>query len=319
MAKGVFTQGICLLTDGQTNVEDVIAALGDKFTVARRVPAQEHWQFGGPAVLLEFRTEDNGGVVVDVVSQPWPDHMGDPKAEPVTFGAWSLAQFGPLTYPGSLKRASQHASAWEPGRTMAERHCGFIRIRMSYALGAKDDDPVFPEGYDPVAELQFASSVVLSVFEAPGVLCYFNPNGELLLGHDLFREMWAWGEREDTLPLELFTNVRGFALSEDFGFMDTVGNGQLDIQDVEASFPMADYKPRDVSYYLRNVSHYLLDSHPDFRLGDSIDGPGETNLSWTAEVLENGLADPPRRVLRIYPKAHSRAIHALLPAATDSP
>ncbi len=33
--------------------------------------------------------------------------------------------------------------------------------------------------------------------------------------------------------------------------MDTVGNAQLEIRDIEAVFPLAEYDPGDIDYYLR--------------------------------------------------------------------
>ncbi|MGD0900408.1 MAG: hypothetical protein ABR915_21455, partial [Thermoguttaceae bacterium] len=106
MAKGFFTQGVCLLTDGRTTIEDIKSALREHaFEIVKQTPAQENWCFGGPAIITPFLPEVNGYVAVDVVSQPWPDSMGDPKSDPMTFGAWSMGHFGPLAFPGGLTRA----------------------------------------------------------------------------------------------------------------------------------------------------------------------------------------------------------------------
>jgi hypothetical protein len=43
-----------------------------------------------------------------------------------------------------------------------------------------------------------------------------------------------------------------------------------------------------------------------------IDGPGETDLSWTIEVLDEGIVEPPRPVLRLYPKSSRAAVRASL-------
>jgi hypothetical protein len=101
--------------------------------------------------------------------------------------------------------------------------------------------------------------------------------------------------------------------------MDTVGNHQLEIRDVEAIFPAAKLEPGDVDYYLRNVTHYLLDLDREMRTGEAIDGPGESNLSWTTEVLEASLIDPPRRVLRLFPQADEKAIRKTLASAGHKP
>jgi len=114
-------------------------------------------------------------------------------------------------------------------------------------------------------------------------------------------------------------NIRFFHLNEKFGLMDTIGNSQLDLQDVEAIFPRATYDAGHIDYYLRNVTHFLLGLDHALRSGEAIDGPGERDLSWTTEVLKEGTAGPPREVLRIYPKAHSKAIQEALAAIGRSP
>ena len=54
--------------------------------------------------------------------------------------------------------------------------------------------------------------------------------------------------------------------------------------------------------------------------GEQIDGPGESNLSWTLEVLDQGVIEPPRRVLRLYAKASytTEGSWDFLPTASDS-
>jgi hypothetical protein len=173
---------------------------------------------------------------------------------------------------------------------------------------------MFPAEYDPLAEMMFLSRAVLAVLKAPGVICYFNPNGEVLRDASSFEELWVAGREQETNPLELWTNVRFFNLSESLCFMDTVGNGQLEVRDVEAIFPAAKYDPGDVDYYLRNVTHYLLDLDREIQTGEAIDGPGEYELSWTTEALDEGGIHPPRRVLRLYPKESQAVVRQALAA-----
>jgi hypothetical protein len=244
--------------------------------------------------------------------------MGDPKSDPWTFGAWTMGYFGPFAFPGSLARARQHAWSWQAGRTMPEGHRGFIRIHISYVFGGKKDAPIFPEEYNPVAEMQFLSRAVMALLTAPGVICYFNPNGEVLRDYPSFRELWDASTQQQKMPLPLWINIRFFNLNEKLGLMDTVGNGQLELRDVEAVFPTERYAPGDIDYYLRNVTHYLLELDREMQIGEEIDGPGESNLSWTMEVLDQGVIEPPRRVLRLYPKASSMAVKAALSAAGRS-
>jgi hypothetical protein len=315
MAKGLFSQGVSLLTDGRTRLDDIRAVLRQQgFEVVKEFLPQEHWAFGGHTLLIPFLPEVNGYAAVDLVNQVWPDSMGDPKSDATTFGAWSMGHFGPLAFPGSLARARQHSWSWEGGRTIPEGHRGLIRVRMSYVFGAKRSSPILPADYDPVAEMMFLSRTVLALLKAPGVLCYFNPNGEVLSDHRSFREVWDACAKEEALPLPLWMNIRFFNLDQDLGFMDTVGNGQVEIRDVEAIFPKARYGPGEIDYYLRNVTHYLLGLDREIKTGQPIDGPGENNLSWILEVLDEGLVDPPRHVLRLYPKTSSKAIRQALSA-----
>jgi hypothetical protein len=313
MARGLFTQGVCLLTDGQAAIEDVKAALQEHgFQIVREAPPADNWAFGGPTLVVAFLPQINGYVAVDVVNQSWPDHMGDPKSDPMTFGAWSMGHFGPFVFPGGLARASQHAWAWESARTVSAGHRGFIRIRTSYAFGAKSDAPILPKDYDPLAEMNFIMRMVVAIFNTRSVICYFNPNGEVLRDRTSFRALWGECNKQNKLPLPLWMNIRFFRLGENLLLMDTVGNEQLQIKDVEAVFSSGACQPAHVDYYLRNVTEYLRDFKGELRTGDSIDGPVESDLSWRMEVLENGLIEPPRRVLRLYPKADSTAIQRAL-------
>lgn len=313
MAKGFFTQGVSLLTDGQVTMDGLKSALRQAgFEIVKESPAQENWAFGGATLIVPFLPEVNGYVAVDVVNQPWPDSMGDPESDSTIFAAWSMGHFGPFAFPGSLARAQEHAWAWPPAQTISKGHEGFIRLRMSYIFGARKDLPVMPAEYDPIAEMMFLSQVALALLKAPGVKCYFNPNGEVLRDDASFREVWEPCTEQQNLPLSLWANIRFFNLSETLGFMETVGNAQFEIRDVEAVFPFADYDPDDVDYYLRNVTHYLLGLEREMKSGEAIDGPGESNLSWTMEVLDQGMMDPPRRVLRLYPKSSAKAVQKAL-------
>ncbi len=316
MAKGMFTQAMCMLTTCETTIGELKSALiAGGFEIAKEMATQNDLNFGGATLIVPYRPKSNGYLAVDVVNEPWPDSMGDPKQSPMLFGAWSMGHFGPLAYPGGLERAIQHAWSWPEAKSACTRHGGFVRARMSYAFGAKDTDPIFPVDYDALDEMMFLNRVVDALFEAPGVLCYFNPNGEILRDCEGFRELSAACARGQFVPLQLWSNVRFFNLNESFCFMDTVGNGQLDIADVEAIFPTDAYDPGDVDYYLRNVTHYLLHLGREIKSGERFDGPGENNLSWMVEVLDDGLMSPPRRVIRLFPKSKRREIGKLVAAA----
>src|SRR6186713_1309633 len=150
--KGLFTQAAVVLFEREPTLDVLQKALAE-FTVAgRRAPA-EHQEMSGPSLLVPFRPEHRGAVAVDIVSRAWPDHMGDPKAAPILFAAWSMGHYGPGAFPGGLERAMQNCWHWDGGSALVARHASFVRIRTSYAFGAKSDDPVLPPDYDPSQEL----------------------------------------------------------------------------------------------------------------------------------------------------------------------
>jgi hypothetical protein len=314
MAKGLFTQTLCLLTQAPPSLDMLRTRLGDRgFEIAGERPASGSWQLGGPSLMLPYRPDVNGYVIVDVVEHPWPDGMGDPGKDPGTFGAWSMGHFGPLAFPGGLERAVQHAWSWEHAKLVVPQHTGFLRLRLSYCLGADEAAPVQPPDVDPAHELSFLARTAIALGSLPGVLCIFNPNGEILRDAASFARDWSECGKARKLPLLLWMNIRFCHLDATYSLMDTVGNAQLDVPDVEAIFPRSETAPADVDHYLRNVTHYLLDLDRPLRTGEDIDGPGESDLSWTIEALEDGSLQPPRRTYRLTPKAHGKAIRKLLP------
>lgn len=318
MPKGLYSQTMCLLTDGSLTVEDVKRALRrGGYPILKEVSQQQDWCFGGVGVVIGYLPEINGLVSIDVVNKPWPDSMGNPKTDATTFGAWSMGQFGPFTFPDGLVRSKQHAWVWEEGRAVADSHQGFIRARMSYIFGGDAERKCLPDNYDPIAELQFLSKLMLSLFETRGALCYFNPNGEVLLDQAGFSDVWNPCCEQSLLPLPLWSNIRFFNVNDDFALMDTVGNHQMDIPDIEAIFATDEYDPADVDYYLRNVTHYLLDTDREIHSGEAFDGPGETNLSWVVDCREEAVVAPPRRAIRLFPKHHRQQIEAALAGTAE--
>ena len=127
--------------------------------------------------------------------------------------------------------------------------------------------------------------------------------GEALVAAGLAPQRSAPGQG---LLYRLYDLVGGWAL------MDTVGNAQLGLPDVEACFRPGAYDCGEVDHYLRNVSLFLLRRGGVIADGDTLDGPG--GVRWRARGHENGLADPPRRVLRLTPEDGAE-----VPAATDVP
>lgn len=296
--KGMFTQGVCILLERHAPLHEIEATLTD-FDVRGSRDAAETWAFSGPSLVVAYRPECNGFVAVDSVDEHWPDHMGDPKKEPMIFAGWSMGHFGPFAYPGSLQRAAEQCWSWKAGKTVSNRHNAFVRIRSSYAFGAKEDDPVMPSDYQSLPELEFVTNVASCLLDLRGVICYFNPNGEVLRSQDALRQSLNYGWANSLPPLDAWTNVRLFNVNAEWSLMDTVGNAQLDIPDAEACFHSESFDFGEVDNFLRNVSLYLLNNGEVINDGDTMDGPG--GIRWQSRRFKTGICDPPRRVLRWLP------------------
>jgi hypothetical protein len=299
MAKGMFTQCACVLLERAPHLDELEGVLSD-FDIRKRLDGKFEWVFRGPALIVAYRPESNGFVSVDIVDRKWPDSMGDPKKETTIFGAWSMGHFGPYAYPGGLERACQQCWAWQAGRDIAPKHNAFIRVRSSYTFGAADDAPIMPSDYESLPELEFVTQIASSLLKLPGALCYFNPNGEILRDREGLDEILSYGRSNDLPPLDAWSNVRMFGVNSDWSLMDTVGNKQLDIPDVEACFHTESFDLNQIDNFLRNVSLYVLKNGDVIKDGDTMDGPG--GIRWQSYHFENGICDPPRRVLRWLPK-----------------
>lgn len=298
--KGFFTQTACILLERACTLKHLETAL-QSFEVVKRREENQDWHFSGPEIVVAFRPERNGHILVDIVSHPWPDDMGSPQAAPALFAAWSMGYFGPFTYPGGLMRAGQQCWHWEEGRTVSQRHQSFIRIRSSYSLGAKASDLVMPEDYDPVSELVRVTEIASVLAHMDGALCYFNPNGESLQSAVQVQEALDWFAGGGPPPLNLWSNIRLFNLDQTGGWsmMDTVGLGQVDAPDQEACFAARKYDLGEVSHFLLNAGLYLMTNGSVIKGGDTMNGPG--NRNWQARMMKNGLLDPPRETLRWFP------------------
>lgn len=299
MAKGMFTQGVAILFSRAPSLES-LAALFPKNAPLESHPGSDSWALSGPSFLLPLDGKSRGKISIDVVSQRWPDDMGDPKKSPELFAAWSMGHFGPYTYPGNLERAQQQKWACPNATELVAQHRAFVRIRTSYAFGAAPDDPVVPENYDPVAELERVTDVAATIIKHADAIAYFNPAGELLCDRKKLIDALAFNRKHEQAPLELWTNIRMWNPGEGRSLMDTVGMHQLDQMDVEALFPLENIAPNDVASFLRSLSFYLINEQPEFDDGNTTDGPGGV---WTVELLEEPAMDPPRDVLRWEPEA----------------
>lgn len=299
MAKGIFTQSAVILFERKLDIGELAQALAAEFTIARQNPQTGPWQFGGPSLLVAYRPELNGYALLDLVHERWPDHMGDPKNDTTLFGAWTMGFFGLHTYPGGLARAVQQSWSWSEAGAAVERHHAFLRLKISYSLGADKDKPVIPHGVDSRDELAFLNRLATAALRVPGALCYFNPNGEVLRDAGTLADSLDFAAQRDLPPLDAWCNVRMFNIGDGWLLMDTVGNWQLDIADLEAAFPKNAFEPGAIDGFLRNLSSYVLDKPDALQQGHTVDGPNGS--TWRIGIHENGLIDPPRQVLRCIP------------------
>lgn len=310
--KGFYTQGVVVLFVEAPSL-DVLASAID-LPILKRIDAAASWELGGPGLIIGFRPEVNGLVAVDVVDHPWPDGMGSPIEAPALFGAWSTGHFGPFTYPGGLGRACQQAWNWEgDASSTIDQHRAFVRIRLSYVLGAGDDAKVMPTDCDAHAELGTVVSMAQAIARCQGALAYFNPNGEVLMAPRELAAVLGFAAEHGREPIETWTNVRMVNLrgvADGWLLMDTVGLAQLDLPDIEAAFPETAFRPDEVSRFLRNVSLYVAGCGDVFEDGHTIDGPGD--VRWRAMRFDKGLTDPPRATVRFFPEVSAAVPDALV-------
>jgi hypothetical protein len=300
--RGTFQQGVCVLLEAAPTVAAVTKLLTGDFEVLRvsepSASSQSSWEFGGPWALLDYRSELNGLVQVDVVDRAWPDGMGE--RDSTLFGAWALGHFGPCTYPGALERAVANAWTWPAARTLAPRHAAFLRVRLSYLFGAAPQALIKPEGADPLDELRFATQVQLALMALPGALAAFNPNGELLLSAELLRQRLERDRRGEATAVDAWANVRRYRPAEGWLLFDTVGLGQLDLTDHQAILPFGHPSAQEVPGLLHSMADY------DVERGGVL-GPGDTSTDlagqdWVAHGEGEARVDPPRPVLRWRPE-----------------
>jgi hypothetical protein len=179
-------------------------------------------------------------------------------------------------------------------------------------FGGDPKAPIRPKDYEPLPELEFLTRIVQALLKIPGTLCYFNPGGEVLRDGDSLAEMLQACAEAATPPLSAWCNIRFFKLNDAWFGMDTVGNGQLDLPDLEVVFPIAEYEPGRMDTYLRDVSLYLLSKGGEvLKGGDKIDGPGETHLSWHVARSDKPIVNPPRSVIQLVPTKHQSEIAQL--------
>jgi hypothetical protein len=296
-SKGFFTQGVVVFFSKQLEIADVAELLGDAATVTTIEEGTA--PRSGPAVLIEFDAANGGVAALDLINSVWPDALGDPKNDAKTFAEWSTGHFGPFAYPGGLTRATDYAWNWERASDHLALQEAYVRIRISYVFGKDKDVPLLPENYDPRAELEYLTGLVQKLLKHPAAICYFNPNGEVLMTAAQLEASLQFHSENDLPPLETWSNIRLYNLDETWTLMDCVGNEQLDQPDHEAGFPRREFSTDDVATFLRHATMHLLSHADEIEDGHTSNGPGD--IPWEGYHATDPLSDPPRRVIRWLP------------------
>jgi hypothetical protein len=299
----MFTQTLCVLLNREVSLEEIEKALAT-FQPVRQPNADDSWEFSGPSLLLKASGVEQGEVVVDVVANPWPDDMGVEQQESALFQAWDAGQFGPFTFPGSLERASEQSWGWPDGQTVPDQCVGFIRVRLGFLSddhgnhgGPGDEDSALDE-FDPLAELEVLTVICSHLLKLPQSICYFNPSGEVLRDQESFQESESLCQQHSIPTIDLWSNVRLFRFDEQWAMMDTVGNSQLGLPDIEACFDAESYEFNSIDQLLRTISMYLVENE-EFEEGEEIED--ENGVTWRMSMHDDSLCDPPRSVIRILP------------------
>lgn len=320
MPKGFNTQAVIILLENAASLDQIREVLWDFGKSDDTEPSADptSWALGSKGFAIFYDgPKKAGAVLLDVVEKPWPDQMGSPEEDPMLFMAWTMGQFGPGTFPGSLERACQQSWSWSQAEETVQKHTAFIRLRLTYMVGQENDaeesdsqetqnnpsdgaDTVLiPEGYDAsdaMHELAFLDDIAKSLLDLPGALCYFNPSGETVLPAEILAERSAMTQDSNVPNLSSWANIRLFNVNEKWSLMDSVGNLQMETPDMEILVPADnDEGLNDYDSFIRNVTWYLMQNPGAIQDGHTVDGPGDQ--TFRASFFENSLIMPPRDVI----------------------
>ncbi|WP_231846124.1 DUF4261 domain-containing protein [Rhodopirellula baltica] len=300
MPQGFYTQCVVVLLRERVSMRKIAAAI-DEYEPSDPLPATADWAIAGPSLIMDMDEETPGHLAIDLVDKPWPDDMQIDDADSAVRQAWSNGSFGPLTFPGSLQRSLEQLWVWDEGKEEVPQHTAFLRIRSSYILKTDENDaPLVPEEYEPFDELALITEVAAALTELPQAIAYFNPAGETIRNLEGMNQVIQESEDNDFPPLDLWANVRLYSLDDGFAAMDTVGNGQLDLPDVEALFFAEAYDFNDIDEMLRLITCHMVESDEPFEDGDTVQGPN--GVTWVMHQQPDSISDPPRSVLRFLPQ-----------------
>ena len=319
MAKGFFTNSAIILLQRVPTAEELQQAL-EGCEIRGQLQFQEKLQDGTPAPGTNWAGQDvtvvgmaensRGTVLIDAVPHRWPDIAGQPDApDPIEdqklINAYITGHFGPFAFPFCLDRAVSvgQASGYEGAEEAVQQHAAFLRVRSSWAIGVEEDAEAIPADYNAQKELRFLTELASKLLEElPGALCYFNPSGEVLASAEQLETSLDHADKHEMPALELWTNLRLFALEdlEGWALMDTIGMPQLDVYDHEAFFKKGAFEPRELGMFLREASYITMVQGAD-KLPDGFITRGPGKCDWQALVDRDALVPMPRPVIRWIP------------------
>lgn len=297
--KGFFTQGIAVLLDKPVSLTGLKNLLPVEYR-PEIMDEDENGEVNRKNIAVVLPDLPEALVILDVFDKPWPDHMGSPDTEPDLFSAWGMGYYGPFTFPGSFERAVHFAKTDHQSVEFAKNHNAFIRVKTTYPRN-NDTDPIVPQNYNPIKELMALTAFLQKLLDHLPASIYFNPAGELLLSKQQVDGIMDFCNKENTYHLSLWTNSRLYNWDDDFMFMDSVGNEQFDLPDIEVIIPKeGEYDLTNVSNFINDISMHSIDSFinlEDEEMFEAFDG-----TKWEILSSEKSLTDPPRNTIRLYPE-----------------
>ncbi len=232
-------------------------------------------------------------VVIDVVNEPWDDTLGDPDQDARRYLARTLGALGGHCYPGALERAIKqlHANQKESGR--AQEHQAYVRLRLLAPWDGEGAGPD-PKARDWYGELEFMSWMVLTLLDMPGAVAYLNPAAELIIDRDGMARTLEQCQKREVRPLALWVNRREFDHGQRWWLLDTLGNGQLGLPDLEV-FMKGERPSAWVPGFMTDVSQHMYGNREPIEDKDLVtDAIGNV---WQASNHEASLGPPSRRVV----------------------
>ncbi|MBT9586038.1 hypothetical protein IV102_22040 [bacterium] len=273
MAKGLFTQSLCLLLSHQpltAEVEQCLPGLQRQSQGAHPWPSvADSWWLPAPQL------GNNGRLILDLIPVPWPDDCGDAD-QPDLYGAWCLGYLGPLTFPGGLARASRRTG-------LSGQHAGVLHLKSSYAMGADDEAPLLPMDYQAPAELDLMHRTLGQLAALPHSLAYFNPGGEVLHSHPGWLEMSG---------LPLCIGLQSFRTDRSL-IVTTVGMEQFDLLDQQAEVFSESIEVEQLGTFVMDRAVAHLAPGQGSRDGAVVDALGHR---WQAK-LDESVGPRPRNAL----------------------